>query len=78
MAKDKCIVIMDGIRHGGEEFIAVLPQPNGDMGFFYNTDALSMGMAMQMCARSFAKMINQLEEEDQSEIYSILGGPAYE
>jgi len=76
MMKPVCKVEMNNEIAESDEFIAFIIKPDGDIGMFYQTDALSMGMAMQLCQRTFAEMLATLSEIDVEEIHNILGGPS--
>lgn len=70
----KCEVTMDGEVTSSEDFVAVLSKENGDAGIFYNTDAITLGMAMKMVAKAFVDSMAQLPEEDRNTVTKILGG----
>jgi hypothetical protein len=71
--KDLCTVNMDGNEYQSEDFVAVLAKDNGDASLFYQTDALTLGMAMKMVAKAFIVEMNELPDEQRSEIEDILG-----
>lgn len=64
---------MDGVETTSDDFVAVLSKENGDASIFYNTDALTLGMAMKMVARAFVECMNGCSEEERQEITDILG-----
>ena len=68
-----CTVEMDGTEHASNDFVAILTRENGDASMFYNTDALTLGMAMKMVAKSFVDTMHQLSEEEQQSIQEVLG-----
>lgn len=68
-----CTVIMDGKEHASEDFVCVMSRENGDASLFYNTDALTLGMAMKMVAKAFVDAMCQLPEEERKEVSAILG-----
>lgn len=68
-----CVVTMDGKSTKSSDFVAILNKDNGDASIFYYTDALSMGMAMKMVAKSFVEMMNSLTEEERADIQEVLG-----
>lgn len=68
-----CTVVMDGEEHTSDDFVAILSRENGDASIFYNTDALTLGMAMKMVAKSFVEAMAQLNEEERANIQEILG-----
>lgn len=69
----KCIIEMDGVGHETDDFVAILSKENGDASIFYNTDALTLGMAVKMVARAFVECMHECSEEEQAEITAILG-----
>lgn len=71
--KDLCTVQMDGKEHQSEDFVAILSKENGDASLFYQTDALTLGMAMKMVAKAFVTEMNELPEDQRDEIENILG-----
>lgn len=70
---DNCIVRIDGDLFESNDFVAILSKPNGDAGIYYNTDALTLGMAMKMVAKEFVICLEQLAPSMQHEIEQILG-----
>lgn len=68
-----CTVMMDGKEHTSEDFVCVMSRENGDASLFYNTDALTLGMAMKMVAKAFVDAMGQLPEEERTEVSAILG-----
>ena len=71
--KDLCTIQMDGKEHQSEDFVAVLAKDNGDASLFYQTDALTLGMAMKMVAKAFIVEMSELPDEQRNEIENILG-----
>lgn len=68
-----CSVIMDGVSHESDDFVCVMSRENGDASLFYNTDALSLGMAMKMVSRAFVESMGTLDEDERTEITEVLG-----
>lgn len=68
-----CTVEMDGKTTTSDDFVAILSKENGDASIFYNTDALTLGMAMKMVARAFVECIDKCPEKEREEITEILG-----
>lgn len=68
-----CEVHMDGEGFVSDDFVCILVKENGDTSFFYNTDALTLGMGMKMIARAFVESMNNLSEEEREMVTSILG-----
>lgn len=71
--KISCTVEMDGKTTTSDDFVAILSKENGDASIFYNTDALTLGMAMKMVARAFVKCMNECSEQERAEITEVLG-----
>lgn len=71
--KITCTVEMDGKTTTSDDFVAILSKENGDASIFYNTDALTLGMAMKMAARAFVECMDKCPEKEREEITEILG-----
>ena len=70
---DTCTVRMDGNLHESQDFVTILSKENGDASIFYNTDALTLGMAMKMVAKEFVTCVSNCTLAEQQEIQAILG-----
>jgi hypothetical protein len=70
---DNCTVRMDGLLYESQDFVAILSKDNGDASIFYNTDALTLGMAMKMIAKEFVTCVSECTPSEQQEIQAILG-----
>lgn len=68
-----CTVVMEGKEHTSNDFVCVMARENGDASIFYNTDALTLGMAMKMVAKSFVESMAELSEEERQSVSEILG-----
>lgn len=68
-----CVVVMDGKEQASDDFVAVLSREDGNASILYNTDALTLGMAMKMIARAFVDSMKQLTEEEREMVNSALG-----
>lgn len=68
-----CTVVMDGEEHTSDDFVAILSKDSGDASIFYNTDALTLGMAMKMVAKCFVDSMRQVSDEERASIQEILG-----
>jgi hypothetical protein len=53
--------------------VAVLAHEDGNASIYYNTDALTMGIAIKMLTGEYVKMIQQLPEQERYEVLEILG-----
>lgn len=71
-----CTVVMDGEACGSNDFIAVLNMNDGESTVYYNTDALSLGMAAKMIIRQFNEALSKCSEDERKEINAILNGGA--
>jgi hypothetical protein len=70
---DNCIVRMDGALYESDDFVAILSKKDGDTSIFYNTDALTLGIAFKLVAKEFVKCVEQCSPSEQQEIEAILG-----
>ena len=70
---DHCTIRMDNELHESDDFVAILSKDNGDASIYYNTDALTLGMAVKMTAKAFIECMNECSQEDRDEITAILG-----
>jgi len=70
---DACTVRMDGALYESDDFVAILSKKDGDTAIFYNTDALTLGIAFKLVAKEFVKCVEQCSPSEQQEIKAILG-----
>lgn len=70
----RCEVTMDGKGYVSDDFVCVMARENGDASIFYNTDALTLGMAVKMVSKAFVDAMHELPEEERNEVSEILGG----
>lgn len=68
-----CMVIMEEEPVQSNDFVCVMARENGDASIFYNTDAITLGMAMKMVAKAFVDAMGQLSEEERTMVSDILG-----
>lgn len=68
-----CIVEMDGKVTKSDDFVAILSKENGEASITYNTDALTLGMALRLVAVEFTRCLDKCTEEEREAIRSILG-----
>lgn len=78
MKDDTCKVKLDGVEFESNDFVAILAKDNGDASLFYCTDALTLGMAMKLVARSFIIEMEKLSDDERQSIAYILGDNAIE
>lgn len=69
----RCEVVMNGEGFVSDDFVAILSREDGSASIFYNTDALTLGMAMKMVAKSFVEAMGQLTYEERQNIQEVLG-----
>lgn len=67
-----CAVVMDGRQVESTDFVAVLSRSNGDASILYNTDALTLGMAMKMVTAAFVRCMNECTDEERAQVTEIL------
>ena len=77
MSTSRCVVCMDNTTETSDDFIALLYRPNGNVALRYNTDVLSMGMAIRLLANAYANMLKDCTEEERAEVESIIGEVGY-
>ena len=70
---DTCTVRMDGELHESRDFVTVIGRANGDASVFYNTDALTLGMAVKLIAVEYVRCLTNCTPDEQKAIESILG-----
>lgn len=68
-----CSVTMNGKTTTSADFVAILSKENGDTGMMYNTDVLTLGMAMKMITRAFVECLHECNEEERNTLKEILG-----
>jgi hypothetical protein len=68
-----CSVMMDGDVHVSDDFIAILSDETGKTSIMYNTDAMTLGMAIKLIAHAYLERVRELSEDEQSSIVAILG-----
>ena len=59
---------------GSSDFIAFVTSADGNVHMVYNTDALSMGIAAKMSAKTFDEMLEALSDEDRENVLECLDG----
>ena len=70
---DNCQILMDGELTSSNDFVAVLARDNGDASIYYNTDALTLGMAVKLIAKEFVRCVSECTPSEQQEIEAVLG-----
>lgn len=67
-----CTVSMDGETKGSSDFVSLLYMPNGEAHIMYNTDVVTLGMALQMIASKYSEEIAAYPDEVREEIREAL------
>lgn len=67
-----CTVHIDGESVGSSDFIAVLYHPDGNTELLYNTDAVTLGLAIKMLSERYTELLNSYPEDVQNEIREVL------
>lgn len=76
--KELCTVTLDGETRSSDDFVAVLSDETGNAHICYNTDALTLGMSMQLIIKAFARCLAQCSDEERNQIQDILAGAQIE
>lgn len=77
--EDTCTVISKGEVCGSSNFVTFLNTLDGNTHMFYNTDALSMGVAAGMARLEFESILDTLSNEDREDVLEALArGGLYE
>ena len=72
---DICSVRVEGKPYSSTDFVAVLADETGDAAVLYNTDAMTLGMALKLISKEFIECLSQCTEEERREVRAILGYP---
>lgn len=67
-----CTVEMDGETYEGKDFVAIITKEDGNHSMFYNTDPVTIGIAIKMLTERFDAMMKEYSEEDRREICEVL------
>lgn len=70
--KPTCTVTMDGEAITSSDFVAVVTHPDGDTEMLYNTDAVTLGLAIKMLSARYTELLNSYPEDVQNEIREVL------
>ena len=77
MNAPKCVISMDGTTERSDDFIAIINNTDGTTSLRYNTDALSMGMAVKLVAKAYVEMLSNCSTKEREEIESVIGEVGY-
>lgn len=69
-----CSVSMNGESLDSSDFVAVLREVDGNHTIFYNTDAVTLGIAAKLTTDAFFKELNKLPVEQRAEVENYLFG----
>jgi dimeric dUTPase (all-alpha-NTP-PPase superfamily) len=67
-----CTVGMDGETYTGEDFIAIITKADGDHSMFYNTDPVTIGIAIKMLTERFDALMQEYSDDDRRAICEVL------
>jgi hypothetical protein len=73
-ADTMCMVSMDGKPVASDDFVAVLTKSNGDATLLFQTDALTLGLALQLITKAFTEALAKCSVDERKEINDILCG----
>lgn len=68
-----CTVEMDGKVTKSDDFVAILSKEDGSASITYNTDALTLGMALKLVAVEYTRCLSECSEEEREAIKAALG-----
>ena len=69
-----CAICMDDETIDSKDFVAVTSNGDGNHSIYYNTDALSLGIAAKLITESFYNELNNLPEDQRKEVEACLFG----
>lgn len=67
-------VSLDGKMYSSDDFVSILTLENGMPSLFFQTDALTLGMSLQLVSKAFAEALGKCSEEERIEIDRVLSG----
>ena len=70
---DVCTVRLGEDLKKSEDFVAILTDKEGKTSIYYQTDALTLGMAIKLVAKEFVLCMNKCTQEERDNITAILG-----
>jgi hypothetical protein len=73
-ADTMCVVTMDGKPIASDDFVAVLSRANGDATLLFQTDALTLGLSLQLITKAFTEALGRCSESERKDINDILCG----
>lgn len=69
---DICTVRLEDELVQSDDFVAILAKEDGDVTIYYNTDALTLGLAFKLVLREFITCLHKCSEEEQELILDTL------
>lgn len=69
---DICTVRLEDELVQSDDFAAILAKEDGDVTIYYNTDALTLGIAFKLVLREFITCLRKCSEEEQELILDTL------
>lgn len=69
---DICSVRLEDELAQSDDFVAILAKENGDVMIYYNTDALTLGIAFKLILHEFITCLHKCSEEEQKLILDAL------
>lgn len=69
---DICTVRLEDELVQSDDFVAILAKEDGDVTIYYNTDALTLGIAFKLVLREFITCLRKCSEEEQELILDTL------
>lgn len=74
MAKhtDMCRIVVDGMDYISNDYICILGHPDGDATFIYNTDAVTVGLALKVLNKVYYELLEAMSPEEREEVRKAL------
>ena len=73
MESSFCAVSMNGATKMSNDYIAVLSYGEGRHDIYYETDVLTIGIALKMLAKAYVREIQKLNKDDREAVEQLLG-----
>ena len=70
---NNCTVFLDGEPVSSEDFVAIIGKEGGDIGIYYDTDTLTLGLAIKLIAAEYVKCLKECTPTERQQIASVLG-----
>jgi len=69
---DICTVRLEDELIQSDDFVAILAKEDGDVTIYYNTDALTLGIAFKLALHEFITCLNKCSKEERELILDTL------